>query len=181
MPGAETAESEPERRLPDFSNVTHAAAHLSPASGSDVAGEILFIEKDGAVEIRPEIQGLDPNSIHAIHIHEYGDCTAPDGSSAGGHFNPTQDPHGAPYSQKHHAGDLGNIVADSRGRVTGLIRADEISLGGLGNSVLGRSVVVHAKQDDFKTQPAGDAGARIACGVIGVEPSSYASGSVLAE
>jgi Cu-Zn family superoxide dismutase len=112
-----------------------------------------------------DIDGLAPKTTHGFHIHEKGDLSAPDLKSAGGHFNPTKEKHGGPDSAHHHAGDLGNLTADDAGHahLEGMVM--DVSLGGE-NSILDRSVIIHAKADDLKSQPAGDSGARIAGGVI---------------
>lgn len=143
-----------------------AIAVLQSASGSKVSGVVTFAQKDGYVEVSGHIQGLAPGR-HGFHIHEYGDVSALDGGSAGGHFNPTDRPHGGPNDAKRHVGDLGNITADDRGRATILARDKMIQLHGP-NSIVGRALVVHAKADDLKSQPSGAAGARVAFGVIGI-------------
>ena len=144
---------------------TRAVAVLHPASSSQVRGVVLFVQKDGFVEITGEIVGLTPGP-HGFHIHEFGDCSAPDATSAGEHFNPTGMPHGAPEDPRRHVGDLGNIVADAYGKATLRMTDKMIQLHGP-NSIVGRSVILHANPDDFKSQPAGNAGPRLACGVIG--------------
>jgi Cu-Zn family superoxide dismutase len=110
-------------------------------------------------------------SMHGIHVHETGDCSAPDGSSAGAHFNPTQKPHGLPPAEDRHAGDLGNLKSDAAGNAHYRIVVDNISLSGTGNGILGRAVIVHAKQD-MGTQPAGASGDRVGCGVIAAPDSA---------
>jgi Cu-Zn family superoxide dismutase len=112
------------------------------------------------------VSGLTPG-LHGFHVHEKGNCTAPDGSSAGPHFNPHNSVHGGPDAPQRHGGDLGNLKADASG--TAVYRAEirGISLGAGDDSVIGRAVIVHANPDDFQTQPAGNAGARLACGLIG--------------
>lgn len=143
-----------------------AIAVLQPASGSKVSGVVAFTQKDGYVEITGEVRGLTPG-LHGFHVHEFGDVSALDGGSAGGHFNPTGMPHGGPDDAKRHVGDLGNIKADDSGRAVIQMRDKLVQLHG-SHSVIGRTVVVHAKADDLKSQPSGDAGARVAFGVIGV-------------
>ena len=113
-----------------------------------------------------KIVGLAPGN-HGFHVHEFGDCTAADGSSAGGHFNPTNQPHAGPDADARHVGDMGNIEADASGAAKLDYLDHSMSLANDDRSIIGRSVVVHAKADDFKSQPAGDSGARVACGVIG--------------
>lgn len=149
-------------------NVKLAKAVLSPTKGNTVKGQVAFLAVNGGVKIVGDIEGMTPG-LHGFHIHEFGDCSAPDGSSAGAHFNPTNHKHGARTDSDRHVGDLGNIEADAQGRVHFEIIDNVISLGGK-DTIVGRSVIVHEKADDFKTQPSGDAGARQACGVIVAQP-----------
>lgn len=143
-----------------------ATAVMESKSGSSAAGVVSFQEqRDGRVMVQAHLTGLTPNSTHGFHVHEVGDCSAPDGSSAGGHFNPEKATHGGPSDHARHAGDLGNIVADAAGVATLAWTDRHFKLSGK-NSVVGRAVIVHAQADDLKTQPTGNAGARIACGVI---------------
>jgi Cu-Zn family superoxide dismutase len=145
---------------------TKAVALLRPTQGSSVEGKVTFSKADKGVKVAVRITGLTPGK-HGFHIHEFGDCSAPDGASAGGHFNPSGEPHGAPTDPQRHAGDLGNVEANAQG-VAELEYVDsKASLEGDG-SVLGRGVIVHANPDDLKTQPTGNAGGRLACGVVGV-------------
>jgi len=138
-----------------------------------VEGKVLFTQKSDGVEIVAELTGLKPGE-HGFHVHEFGDCSMMDGKCAGGHFNPTGMPHGAPDSDKRHAGDFGNIKDDSTGKASYHRLDTHISLSGA-NSIIGRSVILHAKADDLKTQPSGDAGDRIGCGVIGIaDPKMHA-------
>lgn len=141
-------------------------AIMNPTEGSKVTGIVSFEKSGNGVRITADIEGLSPGP-HGFHIHEFGDCSSPDAASAGGHFNPTDMPHGGPKVEKHHAGDLGNIEADKNGHARMEITDNMLSLEGP-NSVIGRSVIVHAQADDFKTQPTGGSGARVACGVIGI-------------
>lgn len=143
-----------------------ARADLEAKSGSKVAGVVNFTERDGQVRIEVKASGLTPNAEHAIHIHEKGDCSAPDATSAGGHFNPDNQPHGHPMEAKRHAGDLPNLRASSSGNATATYDVKGLTLDNDFRGVLQRAVVIHAKADDYKSQPAGDAGGRIACGVI---------------
>lgn len=140
------------------------AASTRPAWGKP-AGAITFMQMDEKVHITGEITGLPPGK-HGIHIHEKGDLSAPDLMSTGGHYNPDKHPHGGPSTSPVHAGDLGNLTADSSGKATIDLTVDDISVGGAKNDILGKAVIIHAKEDDFKSQPAGNAGARIAGGVI---------------
>ena len=152
--------------LAQAQDVTKAVAKLESKSGSQVTGTVTFTKTDDQVEVVADIQNLKPGN-HGFHIHDKGDCSAPDAASAGGHFNPTHQHHGGPNTAEHHAGDLGNIVADASGKAH-LDWKGKLDLSGP-NSIIGKSVVVHEKEDDLKTDPAGNAGARIACGVIAAE------------
>lgn len=143
-----------------------AQADLDPKSGSDVAGHVTFREEDGVVRVTATINGLTPGA-HGFHVHENGDCSAADATSAGGHFNPRDNPHGSPERPRdqHHAGDLGNLTADQTGKASYDQRFDHLQMSGA-ESIIGRAVVVHGGEDDLRSQPAGDAGNRVACGVI---------------
>jgi Cu-Zn family superoxide dismutase len=139
---------------------------LYPTTGSAVSGIVTFTVTRAGLRIVADLQGLTPGK-HGFHIHEYGDCSALDGISAGGHFNPWNKPHGAPASTERHAGDLGNLTADESGKAHLDWIDTMLELGGE-NSIIGRAMVVHADEDDLQTQPTGNAGARVACGVIGL-------------
>ena len=145
----------------------HATIEPSKAPGQDdVKGTVRFTPADKGVRVRAEITGLEPNSKHGFHIHDKGDLSAPDLMSAGGHFNPAMKKHGGPHAAEHHAGDLGNLEADDKGKATYDAVAEGITLDDSKTGIIGKSVIVHAKADDLKTDPAGDSGARIAGGVI---------------
>jgi superoxide dismutase, Cu-Zn family len=150
-----------------WSSVKQAIAVLHPTSGNKCQGQVRFTQDGDKVKVEFTIEGLTPGQKHAIHIHQYGDCSAADGTSAGGHYNPESHPHGLPESDQRHAGDLGNLQADNDGKVHYEITVSNISVAGTKNPIIGRGVVVHAKPDDGG-QPVGNAGGRIACGVIGV-------------
>ena len=142
-----------------------AVAELHALKGGEgVSGTVTFTKTSGGVHVVADIKGLTPGA-HGFHIHEKGDCSDPEGKSAGGHFNPTGMAHGGPDAMPHHAGDFGNLTADASGTAKLDIVSKDISFDGA-NSILDRAVIVHAKADDLKSQPAGDSGARIACGVI---------------
>src|SRR5438034_2807365 len=143
-----------------------AIAVLHPTEGNKVSGTVTFTEVADGVQVEAAIAGLTPGK-HGFHIHEFGDCSAADASSAGAHFNPTNQPHAAPDATARHVGDMGNIEADTSGAAKLDYLDHHMSLANDDRSILGRSVVVHAKADDLKSQPAGDSGARVACGVIG--------------
>jgi Cu-Zn family superoxide dismutase len=142
-----------------------ASADLVARSGSAVSGTVAFSEtKDGRLGIEAKVSGLTPGE-HGFHIHEVGDCSAPDASSAKGHFNPTAKAHGHHAGDEHHGGDMPNLIADAQGEAIYKAELRGLSLSGA-TSVQGRSVVIHADADDYKSQPAGNSGKRIACGVI---------------
>jgi superoxide dismutase, Cu-Zn family len=141
-----------------------ATATLAARSGSKAAGAIKFASVAGGVHVTGDITGLTPGE-HGFHLHAKGDCSAADATSAGDHWNPNNEAHGAPGTAAHHAGDLGNITADASGKAHVDITMKGLSVGG-DSSVLGKALIVHGKADDLKTQPSGNAGARVACGVV---------------
>jgi len=143
-----------------------AVAELSPANGSGVRGVVRFARVEDGVRVMARVFNLSPGP-HGLHIHRFGDCRSADAASAGAHFNPGGNAHGGPQDVNRHAGDLGNMVADDSGVATLDGVAPMVMLDGP-DSVIGRSVVVHAKADDFKSQPSGASGERQACGVIGI-------------
>lgn len=146
-----------------------AGAQLEPRSGSQVSGSVSFFpagEKSEKVLVEATVRGLTPGA-HGFHIHEVGDCSAADATSAKGHFNPVGKSHGHPESPDHHLGDLPNLVADAGGNASYRAELWGLGLGGRPNDIIGRSVVIHADPDDYKSQPAGNSGKRVACGVIG--------------
>jgi Cu-Zn family superoxide dismutase len=147
-------------------DTTKAIAVLHPASGSNVTGTVMFTASGDQVKVVADITGLTPGK-HGFHIHEFGDCSDPKAASAGAHFNPGNHQHGAPDAAERHAGDLGNIEADASGKAH-LEWTDKMMKLSGSDSIIGHSVIVHEKADDLKTQPTGDAGGRLACGVIGI-------------
>ena len=142
-----------------------ASTTLAPTAGNTVAGTVTFTQKGDKVAVDARISGLTPGG-HGFHIHEKGDCSAPDGMSAGGHFNPGGKPHGAPDSPDHHAGDMPMLQADASGNATLTADLSGASIGSGAGDIVGKSVIVHKDADDYKTQPTGNSGARVACGVI---------------
>lgn len=136
-------------------------------SDSNVSGEGIFTEKKGKVTFTASFKGLKPG-IHAIHIHEKADCSAADGSSAGGHWNPTFKKHGKLGVGKAHKGDIGNFQTDELGNGTVSITTSEwcIGCGDATKDILGKSLIVHQGMDDYVTQPSGNSGARVACSAI---------------
>lgn len=161
----------------DFGTEPAATVALEKRSNSSVTGNLSMTEVGAAekpeIRIEGKITGLMPGSVHGFHIHEKGDCSAPDAASAGGHFNPAQGAHGIytnNHPELHHAGDLGNVTADDTGTATVAMTVPNLTLrSGSPSSIVGRSIIVHEKPDDLKTQPTGGAGARYACGVIALD------------
>ena len=142
-----------------------AVADLAATTGSAAAGNVTFTQKGDKVVVVAKVTGLAPGS-HGFHIHEKGDCSSGDGMSAGGHFNPFGKPHAHPSTSDRHAGDMPMLVVDSAGNASLTAELDVITIGGGSADVIGKGVIVHKDPDDFRTQPTGNAGARIACGVV---------------
>ncbi|MYN41555.1 superoxide dismutase family protein [Duganella sp. FT109W] len=141
---------------------------LKPTAGSAASGSVRFTQQGDQLRIDADLAGLAPG-VHGFHLHEKGDCSAPDGTSAGGHFNPGNHQHGGPQTTAHHGGDFGNITADASGKASLhlSVPTSQISLdAGAANSIIGRGLIVHADPDDFVTQPTGNSGKRLACGVV---------------
>ncbi|GHU11644.1 superoxide dismutase [Cu-Zn] [Betaproteobacteria bacterium] len=139
-------------------------ADVAPTQGNTVKGSVTFTPEANGVKVVANISGLTPGA-HGFHIHERGDCSAPDATSAGGHFNPTQQPHGKTDDNAHHVGDLPPLEADAAGNATLSVVVQGVALSG-DNTIVGRGLIVHAAPDDFTTQPTGNAGGRVACGVV---------------
>lgn len=156
--------------------VTAAFAQVAAASGSQVKGTVRFAQVGKMLTVVAHVEGLTPGAQHGFHVHDFGDCSAPDANSAGGHFNPDGHDHGLTDKPQRHAGDLGNLTADAKG-VAHLEVTLTLATLTAKNAVLGRGLIVHAKGDDGG-QPAGNAGARIGCGVIGaVAPAAASAGA----
>ncbi len=145
---------------------TKAICLLTPTKDSKVYGTVTFTVKGDVVEIAGTIVGLTPGK-HGFHVHEFGDLNSADGTATGGHFNPEKLKHGDPHGSERHVGDLGNIEADASGKASWTTTDKLIKLHGK-HSIIGRGLIVHAKADDLTTQPTGDAGGRVAQGVIGI-------------
>jgi len=168
---ARTTEAPPAMTSEAHANHT-AVADLAPTQGNDVKGNVTFSVVDGKVHVKGQVSGLKPNSEHGFHIHEKGDCSAPNGDSAGGHFNPSKEDHGNVATTPHHGGDIPNIKADAQGNaVVDAAVSTNVNIGeGNDSDIIGRGLIVHADPDDYKTQPTGNAGARLACAVIKAAP-----------
>ena len=143
-----------------------AVAQIESRSDSHLTGKATFREENGKVTLKLKIKGAEPGT-HAVHLHEKGDCTAPDGTSAGGHWNPTRVDHGRWVSPPFHHGDIGNVAVGANGRGTLTLTTDLWTIGGAPETdVVGKGIIIHAKADDFTTQPTGNAGGRAGCGVV---------------
>ena len=149
-----------------YPSITKATAVIHPTQGNIVSGIVTFDEHNDGLHISAKLTGLTPGK-HGFHLHEFGDCGCPDAVCAGSHFNPTNKPHGGPDNPERHAGDFGNITADDQGHAHYELVDSHATLNGP-YSIIGRTVIVHADPDDLTTQPTGNAGARIGCGVIGI-------------
>jgi Cu-Zn family superoxide dismutase len=147
-----------------------AKATMEAASGSNVTGEVNFTAENGSVRFELSAENLTPGE-HAVHLHEKGDCSAEDASSAGGHWNPTMKPHGKrDGGHGFHKGDVGNMNVGADGKGTMQLTVEGWSIGGADSTnIIGKSVIIHEKADDFTTQPTGNAGGRLSCGVIKTE------------
>lgn len=146
-----------------------AVATLTPTQGSAVRGIVVFHAMDGHVMVHARVTGLKPGAEHGFHVHEKGECASADGMSAGGHFNPDGQPHGAPGAA-HHAGDMPSLKADADGVADAKFMLRGVTVGSGPTDLTGRGVIVHAQPDDYATQPTGNSGARLACGVIARSP-----------
>lgn len=146
--------------------VTEAYAEIEPTKGNQTKGKVTFtvIPNEG-IKVIADLEGLKPSGKHGFHVHEFGDCSKSDASSAGSHFNPTHKQHAGPDDSNRHIGDLGNATADENGKAH-YERIDKVIQLNGPNSILGKSVIVHSNPDDYKTQPTGNAGGRVGCGVI---------------
>lgn len=157
-----------------WASVTRAVAVIYPTRGNQVSGTLTFDKTPNGVRIHGTISGLEPRSVHAMHIHEFGDQSSDDGMAAGSHYNPENHPHGDVSSPTRHAGDLGNVTADDTGKASVNLTLKDITLADVKNPVIGRGVVIHTRADDF-SQPVGNAGGRLGVGVIGVAKADAAT------
>ena len=142
-----------------------AVATLEATKGNTASGTVSFVQKGDKVVVTARVTGLAPGA-HGFHVHEKGDCSTPDAMSAGGHFNPTGKPHGDPNVPDHHAGDMPMLQADASGNAMLSAELGPMTVGSGVTDIVGKSVIVHKDPDDFKTQPTGNSGPRVACGVI---------------
>lgn len=173
QPGEKPAETAApaEQKAESFDDVMATLAQTAEATAivegpeHKNKGPVYVLAEDDDVVIMGVLNDLAPG-VHAIHIHEVGECSGADFATAGGHFNPGNAPHGAPFDESKHVGDLGNLVTNEQGTTVFGIRLTGVKLDESPESILGKAIVVHESADDFKTQPAGGAGARVACGVI---------------
>jgi Cu-Zn family superoxide dismutase len=143
-----------------------ASAQLIPTRGNTAAGEVKFVQQGDKVMVSGEIRGLKANAEHGFHVHDKGDCSSGDGMSTGGHFDPMSYPHGAHGQGQHHAGDLPSLKADASGTARFSFVSSSLAVGSGKADVVGRGLIVHRDPDDYKTQPTGNAGPRLACAVI---------------
>jgi Cu-Zn family superoxide dismutase len=142
-----------------------AVADLEPTKGNEARGKVTFTQDGDIVRVNANVSGLAPGTAHGFHVHEKGDCSSGDGMSTGGHFNPDGAPHG-PQDAAHHSGDMPALVADSYGNASVSFILKGVSLGTGSHDLVGKGLIVHRDADDYKTQPTGNAGPRIACAVI---------------
>lgn len=152
----------------NFSKINKGIANLFPIKGGKVTGTAKFEPTGNGIKVIAHIEGLKPNSKQGFHIHEFGDCTALDFSSAGSHYNPGSRQHAGPENEESHAGDMGNLVSNDKGFADYEYNFTDLTIAGGMNPVLGRAVIVHENEDNLVSQPTGNAGARVACGVIGI-------------
>ena len=143
-----------------------ASAQLQPTRGNATSGGVRFTQQGDKVLVSGEVSGLKPGAEHGFHVHEKGDCTSGDGMSTGGHFNPMGKMHGPHGRGEHHVGDLPSLKADAYGVARFSFESSSISVGSGSNDIVGRGLIVHRDPDDYKTQPTGNSGPRVACGVI---------------
>lgn len=157
---------------PAMAAAREAQVVLKPTQGHDANGTLTLRAEGDGLRISGELAGLKPGSEHGFHVHENGDCSAPDATSAGGHFNPAGQAHGSMDANPHHVGDMPNQTANAQGVADVNVLVHDMSLDpGSDHNVIGRALVVHAQPDDYQSQPSGNAGARIACGVIEAVPA----------
>lgn len=155
-------EKKEEKLTEEVKAVMTANAQMHSAQMKSISGVVTFEEKEGSLIVTTDLKGLKPNTKLGFHIHQNGVCEGPDYKTAGDHFNPTQMKHGSPSAPQKHKGDMGNLQTDKNGNAKMTIMLAGTSL----EEIMGKSVLIHASADDFKTQPSGNSGARIACGLV---------------
>jgi Cu-Zn family superoxide dismutase len=160
-------EADMEQASTDF---TKAVAVVHPTENGEATGHVTFTKEEEGVRVQGEFEGLNEGK-HGFHIHQYGDCRAADGTSAGGHYNPANNPHAGPDAESRHVGDMGNLEANANGNASINYVDNTITLNGP-ESIMGRGIVIHGGEDDLESQPTGAAGQRMGCGVIGVANAS---------
>jgi len=144
-----------------------AVAELQPTKGNSVTGTVTFSQRGNRIRVEANVRGLKPDAEHGFHVHEKGDCSSGDGMSAAGHFNPGGSPHGNYHAGgPMHAGDMPNLRADGEGNARAVFETAGMSIGSGQADIVGKGLIVHRDPDDYKSQPAGNAGARLACAVI---------------
>ena len=167
VPAAAAVDTGPKITEPFFGRTKLAVATLSPAASGVGLGVVNFSVNGTGVDVHVLATGLVPGSVHGFHIHDVGNCASADFMSAGNHFNPTHKPHG-PQDKPHHAGDMPSLLADPAGKIDARFTLEGVTLGGA-DGFVGHAVILHAVADDYDAQPSGNAGARIACGVIAAQ------------
>ena len=165
--GSNDDHSAQKEHVSQWTSINSAVCVLHATEGNSVTGHVRFKQTGKSVKVVAQVSGLTPNQKHGFHIHELGDISAADGTSAGDHYDPDAAAHSLPPVNPRHAGDLGNLEADAKGEANYKMTVNNISIAGLKNPIIGRAIIVHAKPDDGG-QPTGNAGARIAQGVIGI-------------
>ena len=153
--------------MPQVGGGTVAIAELEPTKGNNTRGVVVFSPRGNRVEVNAKVYGLKAGAEHGFHVHEKGDCSSGDGMSAGGHFNPGGQPHGSyPEGTARHVGDMPNLRGDSEGNASSTFDMTGMAIGSGTADIIGKAVIVHRDPDDYKSQPAGNAGPRLACAVI---------------
>ena len=154
------------REAPYAPALANARAALEPTQGNATRGSVSFSQRGGKVHVTASVSGLKPNAEHGFHVHEKGDCNSPDGMSAGGHYNPGGKPHGHFGAGERHVGDMPNLKADASGNAKATFEVPGMTIGSGAADIVGKGLIVHRDPDDYKSQPAGNAGPRLACAVI---------------
>jgi len=162
----ESSQGQTEEQMQQSAEFTKAVAHIHAKDDGEALGSVTFEQTEGGVNVNAQLSGLEEGK-HGFHIHQYGDCTAEDLTSAGGHYNPYNMQHAAPTDSLRHMGDMGNLPVGPEGNGTLDYLDTVIELNGP-NSIIGRAIIIHSGADDLTSQPSGAAGERVACGIIGI-------------